>query len=164
MNWQDVNQYLQAAFEDGELIDLYILDVNMEVWQSALNFLRLSHFQLNYVVDTHEAELPTDVASIFSKGQEANIFLKVNVSGITVVFHFFDDEEIGFDIAARDVDSEAKFNSLCDFVRGLGKHLERTVILTTESSPDRVIIRYLPSEDQFVYTPLPLYAKIETLP
>ena len=161
MNWQEV----ESVFEwDGSLLDLYVLNTDIEDWQSALDFLRTSGYPLFYAVNNIIAELPTDVAAIFRVHEEANVWLRIDASGITILCHFFTDEEIEFDIDPREVSNEEQFGYLCGFVRGLGQYLNRSVILTPESTQETVIIRYLPSEDQFVYTPLPLWTPIGTIP
>lgn len=154
MNWQHV----KAEFEyDGSLRDLYILETDMETWQRLLEFLRVSSYPLTYAVDSNEAGLPANVAYIFRKRQETGVWLKIDVKGIQVLCHFFTEEEIEFDVDSREIDSETRFNHLCDFMRELGQHLSRSVIMTPESNEKMVIIRYLPIDDRFVYSPAGIY-------
>ena len=154
MDWQQV----AAEFEwDGSLRDLYVLDTDAAVWQEALDFLRAAGYPLTYSEDSVETELPTEVAVILRRRLEKHTMLSVDVQGIHIACHFFYAGEIEFDIDPREVSDEARFGHLCEFIRGVGKRLGRSVILTPEmcgGREDEAIIRYLPADDRFVYTPV----------
>lgn len=154
MNWQDV----EAEFEwDGSLRDLYVLETDRETWQKALDFLRTSAYPLSYFVDGEGAELPAEVAAIFSRRSATSPLLSVDVYGIHINCHFFVEEQIEFDVDPREVNDEARFGHLCEFIQRLGQNLGRSVILTPETSgheEQEVIIRYLPMDDHFEYTPV----------
>ena len=156
MNWQEV----KAEFKyDGSLRDLYILDADMQTWQRALDWLRTSSYPLSYTIEKEQVELPADAGAIFSKRLEASPLLSVDVQGIRINSHFFIAEQIEFDIDPREVNNEAQFGHLCEFMQRLGQHLGQSVILTPETSgreEEEVILRYSPIRDQFTYTPVGL--------
>ena len=153
MDWQEV----KAEFEwDGSLRDLYIMETDVQLWQKAFDCLRTSPYSLTYTVDGEQAELPADVESIFRKRHEASAFLSIDVNDIRVNCFFFIEEQIEFDIDPREINTEARFGYLCEFIQRMGRGLVRSVILTSETSgreEKSVIIRYLPMTDQFEYTP-----------
>jgi hypothetical protein len=58
--------------------------------------------------------------------------------------HFFTEQEIELDLDPREVNSEERLNSLFRFMKVLGKHLGKEVILTLENSPHLVLLRTSP--------------------
>ena len=153
MKWQEV----ETEFEyDGGLLDLYIMETDVQMWQKALNCLRTSPYPLTYTVEGEQAELPADVEAIFRQRQEADAFLSIDINGIRVNCFFFVEEQIEFDIDPREINTEARFGYLCEFIQRMGHGLGRSMILTPEScgrEEELIIIRYLPMTDQFEYTP-----------
>lgn len=153
MNWHDV----EAEFEwDGSLLDLYVPEADIGTWQRALDILRASPYPLSYTVDNGEVALPAEVKAIFSKRLEANTMLSIDVQGIRINCHFFDEGEIEFDIDPREINNETQFGHLCAFIQLIGQGLGKNVALTPENSgyeAQEVVIRYLTIGDEFEHVP-----------
>lgn len=153
MDWPQI----KAEFEwDGSLRDLYVLDTDAILWQKALDFLRATGHPLTYLEDGAETDLPAEVAHIFRRRLEAGTLLSADVRGLRINCHFFTQEQIEFDIDPREISDEVWFGHPCEFIRGIGRSLARSVLLTPEMSggeEEKIILRYLPASDEFQYTP-----------
>ena len=62
LNWQ----HYKTAFEfDGSWRDIYVLNTYVNDWQSLMDFLRASPYEISYTFDGEEIELPLRVEDIF---------------------------------------------------------------------------------------------------
>lgn len=84
---------------------------------------------------------------------EACLLLEVKADAITFNCHFFTLEEVEFDIDPREVLGEAGANTVFSFMRRLGEHLNKEVVLTPENAPELPIFRFCPETAQVEYLP-----------
>jgi len=87
---------------DGSLRDIYVYDVNKDVWESLINKIIESEYGHKFWHGEFQVNLPTRFSDI-RKLQETdpttlNIFLHNNIQ---VNCHFFVENEIEMDIAPR---------------------------------------------------------------
>jgi hypothetical protein len=70
MNWTTVRH----AFDyNGSWRDIYVFHTDLKLWQALLDFLREQRgYVLEYSRDGQSAELPTDVAEIFTTWKAAS--------------------------------------------------------------------------------------------
>lgn len=137
MNW---DEYKEAFEFDGSLRDICALDTTIEDWQRLLEFLSTGPYPVRYLVDDIEHPLNTDAAQIFA--QHIRPVLLVEVQNVLLKSHFFNDEEIEFDISPEDVTDTGKAEAIFGFMSQMGKTLNKDVVLTEESAHDKVWLRF----------------------
>lgn len=134
----------QKEFEpDGAPREIYVKNVDLNHWQSFIDFLRRTAASLNYSVEGTPAELPTSIAEVILD-QEHSHRLAIHLNGVTVNCHFFTPEKIKLDFDPREIDSEAKAKVIFRFMSTVGRTLNRQVILTLENAETQPIFRYEP--------------------
>lgn len=150
MSWADY----KAEFEwDKSWRDLCIPETTVEDWQRLLDYLSTSQYDLDYSVEYEETPLPSDVRNIFELKEEGSGFLCVDVNGIPLNCHFFDEAEIEFDLDPRDVDTESKLDELFEFMTELGRLLEKPVLLTPENTHSTHLFRFDPVSQMIEHRP-----------
>jgi hypothetical protein len=132
----------QEIFEpDGSLVDLYVLNTSLEDWQRLLDELQTEFLPYEYrdfeIGDEHRP-LPQRAEDIFGRGDEASrCLLTLDPNGLNLNCHFFTPEEIEFDLAPQDIQSEELAARLSHFVLRLFRLLNRPVLLCPENMPER---------------------------
>jgi hypothetical protein len=151
MDWQSI----ASAFEaDGSLRDIYVLETSMAEWQKVCQALRKLQPPPLFSIDGTEQPLPQDIADIFAGRSEHSPLLSVNVGELLINSHFFQDDEIEFDIDPKEVVSLRQVEDIAAFMQMLGDAADRTVILTTENTKEAVIARYSPKVGKVIWTAL----------
>jgi hypothetical protein len=148
--WEQV----KTEFEwDGSLRDLYILDAGIRDWQKLIDRLRSSKYRLRYEVDDEVCQLPRSVGDLFLIRAECCPLLSIEVDGIRFNCHFFAEEQIEFDLDPREIDGEAKLQTLFRFMQFLGDSTSKRVVMTPENGAGITIFELLPGADEIRYTP-----------
>jgi hypothetical protein len=150
LDWKAV----QHLFEwDVALLDVYVFNADADLWQRLLDALRTSGYGLDFHVDGDVGVLPEHAAQVFALRQEADTCLSVWAGDLRINFHFFTLEQIEFDIDPRDV-NETSLSDLLVFLRYIGLHLQRRVVLTPEGAEDLTLLAYEPEGNRWEYTAL----------
>jgi hypothetical protein len=142
------------AFEvDGSLRDLVVVDTSIEDWLTIYEELRSKNHDLTFECGDSQT-LPPSVRELLVRGphdQCPSLSLKMDAN--TLNCHFYQTEEIEFDLDPRDISTEANFFEITDFMRKIGKLLSKDVIITEENQHDLVFIRYRHEQDDIVAGP-----------
>ena len=133
---------------DGVLRDIYVRETSSEDWRSVFAMLG-REYELEFYVDGVARPVPTGVEEVFTIRKIANPLLRFAVRNVVVCCHFFDFEEIEFDIDPRDVRSQEALDSLLGFMRRVGDTVAKPVILTYENDREHPFISYDPGQRAF---------------
>ena len=138
LNWSACS----ASFvQDGSLRDIYVRGTTINDWERFYRFLIEKKLPLSYLrSDDRTAEFPSSIAKIM-EDRRCGHTLSIDLSGILLNTHFFNDREIELDLDPRDVNSEDRFKSLVNFMGEIGRLLRKEVVLTSENAPEAVILR-----------------------
>ena len=150
IRWETCKRAFSEFIGEGSLRDIYVLDTTIEDWRTLFAQLQI-RFKLSYVVDGTDRQLPLTVDEIFATREQACPTLSFLVGDIWVVTHFFTPDEIEFDIAARDVTSQASLDHLLGFLQLIGDTVRRTVLLTPENDERHPCITYNPVQGEFAF-------------
>ena len=151
MDWSQI----APDFEhDGSLRDVYILDTSLDDWASVWAALLVDPNAMSFTVDGEARTPPLDVAEAFRLRPDHAICASYALGKQRLNCHFFEKEEVEFDLDPRDVDSLAEADRLTQFLTVLGRATSKEVRLTPENEPDAVIARYIPATGQVVWTPV----------
>lgn len=146
--WNEIKSELVS---DGSLRDIYILDTNIDDWNSFIQGVKQTKFNHDFFYGEIKEELPKSFQSIKSLQENNSTILTIFLeAGIQVKCHFFIDEEIEMDIDPREISNESAFNVLLSFLHWLAEYLKKTVYLTYENEPNQVILNVIP---QNVFNP-----------
>ena len=148
------------AFEvDGSLRDLYVLHTTLEHWQRMLNYVRRAGLVAGFERGAQPAPLPQQVSDIFAEKYDPDhesLLLRLNVGGLRINCHFFQDDEIEFDFDPREVTDEQRYEALMDFMVGLGRTTGKRVVMTPES-PSGTAPAFVPLFDLPIGAQRPVY-------
>jgi hypothetical protein len=140
MIWEEY----KTEFEpNGSLRYIHIKDVDLNSWQSFIDFLRRTDAALDYSVEGEAANLPTSIAKVVLDQDHPHL-LSIHLDGVTVNCHFLIPEEIGLDIDPREIDNEAKAKVVFRFMSTVGRTLNKQVVLTQEITEEQPIFKYEP--------------------
>ncbi len=139
MNWDDCRD---AFHLDGSLRDIYVLKTSESDWDEFLSYIRSRGFSCRYTRDNVEADLPHRVADPLSDQTCAHL-LAIDIGDIVLNCHFFTVEDIEVDLEPNAVTSQAELEIVLNFMRDVGIHLSKDVVLTEENNPQFVLLQYL---------------------
>lgn len=138
----------REVFEtDGSLRDIYVMGTDIPAWQ-----LMLEHVVATYPTEFNRGNdvsaTPPPADEIFAgRGPDSRVMtLKIDVHGLAVHTHFFQEDEIEFDIDPHEFRSQIDVDRILAFMTELGDLLDRDVILTPENWPLAPLYRYRPGE------------------
>ncbi|MEM7226408.1 MAG: hypothetical protein AAF495_25775 [Pseudomonadota bacterium] len=137
--WEEIQEDLKW---DGMWRDIYVQEIGAAEWRKLLRALPLWNYELAYSDPTGSAELPGD----FPGAEDWACHLTVKVGAITLNCHFFLIEEIEFDFDPREVKVQNDWLILYEFLKRLGRLLDRPVIVTYENTPKAVIAEWWPGQ------------------
>lgn len=140
MMWEE---YKVEFTPDGSLRDIYIKGVDIDDWQSFIDFLRSTEANLDFYIEAKAAKLPDCIKDIVLD-REQLYQLSIRLDGVTVNCHFFTPVEIELDLNPQEIDSEAKAKVIFRFMSTVGRVLNRQVILTPENAEEQPIFKYEP--------------------
>ena len=153
MKWEE---YKIEFSHDGSLRDIYILDAEMSDWQHFIEFLKAGHYPVRFSLNGEQIDLPEKSAVIFQKRDVIIPLLTIDVDGLTVNCHFFQDNEIEMDIDPREVTSELKAHILFEFMQKIAEAIGKPIRITPENLSNKVIFEYEPRTGVFRYQKDPL--------
>jgi hypothetical protein len=152
--WEEI----KAEFAYGNWPELYVLETTAEDWRRVLDFVRADGYAVRF---QHGQELqpgllngprlkpfPTDPNGFFAGDTEHYSLLEVDVGGITFSTLFFTRDQIEFHLDPRKIQSPERADTLFEFMRGVGRALNKSVRLTHENLIDVVIVEYDPVRDE----------------
>jgi FAD/FMN-containing dehydrogenase len=143
MDWDD---YKKAFEFDGTWRDIYVPETELKDWKTLLEFLAEGHFPVRFLVNDTEQPLHTNVWQIFQdKKQDRIPLLWIDVAGVMLACHFFEQNEIEFDLDPREVTGEKHAQALLDFMKQIGDELDKNIFLTEEDAAEDIWFSYDPA-------------------
>jgi hypothetical protein len=137
MDWNQV----AADFErDGATRDIYVLDATTDDWNRVVEALRKRRPPPAFFVDGEPAALPARVEDIMAIRPDASPFMRIDLEGLSLNCHFFDDEEIEFDLDPTDIDGPERLTALVGFMTVLADATGKPALLTHENLREAVIV------------------------
>jgi len=133
---------------DGSLRDIYVLGTSEHDWQAMLAYLRVSPYPLEYLVDGEMRPLPEHVAEIFALTEDHFVVLQIDRARLGLKCHFFTPQQIECDLDPKDFQDEQYVSSLLDFMRSIGRAVNKPIILTGENVAERPLFRYNPATNE----------------
>lgn len=152
MKWED---YAVEFRGDGSLRDIYVLESSLADWQILLDFLHSSDYKLRYLWGAPE-NLPKNAVEVFGRESEDKGLLCVESGELSLNCHFFYNDEIEFDLLPNEVTDEERAEAIFDFMRQLGRTLNKDVILTPENERSMPIFKFSPATQELEYFPVML--------
>jgi hypothetical protein len=148
MDWELVS----ADFEpDGALRDIYIHNTTIADWQAVIDAVTRYVPTLEYRIAGKTVAPPTDISILLrAQADDLRCDLYVPMGKATLNCHFFTEDEVEFDLDPREMKPEY-LTTLVDFLRLLGEATAKPVLLTMESMPEAVIMRFEPTTGEVEY-------------
>jgi len=129
---------------DGSWRDIYVFGTSSADWTRLLRGLSQSSYALLYTRGGAQMEVPLEAGAAFPLAGGCDRLLRINVAGVQVNTHFFEESEIEFDIDPREVTGQRRFDELIGFMCWLAELLGKDVVLTPENCPTGAIFRVRP--------------------
>jgi hypothetical protein len=140
MSWED---YRKAFEFNGSWRDIYITETELKDWKTLLEFLSEGHYPVRYLVNNVEQPLSINAWQIFQDKKEDKLpLLWIDVSGVMLACHFFDQNEIEFDLDPREVTDETRAEAVFNFMKRLADELDKDVIMTEENAIEDIWFHY----------------------
>lgn len=142
INWEEVKWIFEL---DGALRDICIKNVNIEDWKLLIDFLNVNYkikygpTQKNYDYNVIDPEYVLKLLSI-DKSEMVHKTASIILDKIIINTHFFDDEQIEFDIAPKEINSAEDYQKIINFMQDLSHLLQKEIILTGEMQIDFPLI------------------------
>ncbi len=149
MEWARIAPYFVW---DGSLRDVYILDTALSDWSGVWGYLMTEPSLLTFFVDGDAVPPPATVEEAFALQTLHGVTASYALGKQRLNCHFFLKEEIEFDLDPRDVDGPEAANQLTLFMAALGRITGKEVLLTEEGMRQLAIARFVPAEDQVIWT------------
>lgn len=136
---------------DGSLRDIYIFDTNEQDWQKLLAFLRTSAYSTEFLLAGEQQPLPERIEEVFALVHMYGGVLRIDEEHLALHCYFYRVKEIEFDLDPRAINSEQQISRLLDFIRTVGRLLNKAVVLTPENASWVTLFRFDPrtSEEQW---------------
>ena len=143
MTWDD---YKKAFEFNGTWRDIYITETELKDWKTLLEFLAEGSYPVKFLVNGAEQPLHTNVWQIFQdQKKDLMPLLSIDISGVAITSHFFDQNEIEFDLDPREVTDSSKAEAILDFMKQIGDELDKPVHLTEEDAAEDAWFSYDPA-------------------
>jgi hypothetical protein len=140
-------------YRDGSLRDVYVFATGPEDWRRLADYVA-ANYPYRFKGAWSRQTFPENLGSLFPNGPDGeHTTLSVEVGGLIVNSHFFDQDEIELDLDPAEVDTPAKLDALFKFMGGLASALEKEVLLTPENTREVRIFQVSPGTDQVQHTP-----------
>jgi hypothetical protein len=97
-----------------------------------------------------EVPLPSAKTALARPTDLATAHLRVwPVPGVLAIFRFTSEQEIDFDVDLRELQGQNGIDTLCSFLRVIGRNLRKPVLMTNEGGSDEhPVLGYDPMTDK----------------
>jgi hypothetical protein len=140
LNWED---YKAEFTPDGQSRKIVIKGVNLNDWQSFIDFMKRTEAGMNFYCDGEAATLPENIWDIVLDQKHA-CQLSIRLNGITAHCYFLLADEIELEIDPVEIDGEAKAKVVFRLMSTVGRTLNKHVVLTLENNGEKPAFRYEP--------------------
>ncbi|MEU0267481.1 hypothetical protein [Nocardioides sp. NPDC006303] len=149
LRWDEVKDVFDPKLM-GALPDLFVPDTTVDDWQALLNLVTTSGWTWKYESGDTEEPLPSaDIVLARPSDAEAAYLRVWPVPGVLAIFRFTSVHEIDFDVDLRELEGQDGVDSLCSFIRVIGRGLGKPVLMTNEGgSEEHPVLGYDPVKDK----------------
>ncbi|WP_344547198.1 hypothetical protein [Actinomadura fulvescens] len=143
LHWDEVKKFFDPDLM-GALPDLYIRDTTAEDWQKVFDLVRDRGWEWKFQQGFAERPLPTAAEALNRPTDADTVELRVwPAPGVLAIVRPWSATEINFDIDLRELQGQQGVDTLCRFLRDLGRELGKSVTVTPEGgSPERAVLGY----------------------
>lgn len=132
----DINNELlnEIIKDDGSYRDIYIHQIDLGDWEKLLLLTTQSGWKVKFLKDNEEADLKHFSAEkIFQMKKDVCFLLSINLEGIIINCHFFDENEIELDFTPSQIHTLDQTHAIFEFIRILSKFFNKNVFLAPEN-------------------------------
>ncbi|MEU4829656.1 hypothetical protein [Streptosporangium sp. NPDC023615] len=139
--WDQVGSLLDPEI-NGVLPDVHVPGTSVADWQAVFDLIRTKGWRYEYSVDNIALRLP-QASELSSLSGTASPVLRVwPTPKFLAIFRFYADETIDFDIDLRELQGQQQLNLLCGFLRAIGRHLGKPVLMTPEGDDRHPVLGF----------------------
>lgn len=147
MTW---SQAAEDFSPDGSLRDIYVRHVSADDWERAYRWL-IDTYPHVFTRDGIQIESPPSVEFIWQDRAVAFNRLTLDVGELHVNCHFFQSDDLELDLRPEEVVSEERFVALTVLIEGLGRLVDKTVVLSYQNGRDDAVFVEFRPEDGLRY-------------
>ena len=137
---------IKAEFAwEGSWRDICVPDVDLDGWQAAMSALEASGRTGKLTVGENASFASVDVSKLFGTEDRATVLWSIEVGGVVLACHFFDQAEIEFDLDPREVRGQAEIDALLHFMKTLALATGRFALMTPENMHSVPFVRVSPA-------------------
>ncbi len=148
MTW---SQAAEDFAPDGSLRDIYVRNVSGEDWESAYRWL-VGMYPNVFTRDGIQIDPPASVEFIWQDRAVAFNRLTLDVGGLRVNCYFFQSNDLELDLRPEEVVNDERFAALTGLMEGLGRLVDKNVVLTYQNGKDdAVFLEFRPEDSELTY-------------
>ena len=151
LDWDAVQCFFDAGLM-GALPDLHVPDTSVEDWQSVLDLVKEEGWRSEYAEGL--AMLPAPPAQVVLSRPAHAECAQVSVwltPAMVVIFRFYAQDRIDFDIDVRVFHRQEDLDVFCQFLTVLGRRLGKPVLMDAEGGDgSHPVLGYVPAQDRVV--------------
>ncbi|WP_215455915.1 hypothetical protein [Streptomyces sp. ATCC 21386] len=142
--WHEVKECFDPGLM-GTLPDLYVPATSARHWQALLDLAARSGWKHEYLEGSTPLAVPSAAHALARPvGAECPQLRVWPTGGMLAIFRFLSDEEIDFDMDLREIQGQDRLDAFCGFLRDLGRHLGKPVVMCPEGAYDHPVLGYDP--------------------
>jgi len=137
---------IKAEFAwEGSWRDICVPDVDLDGWQAAMSALEASGRTGKLTVGENASSASVDVATLFGIEDRAAVLWSIEIGGVVLACHFFDQSEIEFDLDPREVKGQAEIDALLGFMQNIASATGKFALMTPENMHSAPFVRVSPA-------------------
>ncbi len=140
--WDNVKSQLQP---DGSLRDIFIPGASPDHWDRFLHWVMNRNQPIVFRHGMAVTKLPDSLEDIRKLQESDTVLLTFPAGKLRLNCHFFEDDEMEFDLDPRSIAGEGHYDDLTGLMASFSALMGKTVYLTRESAPDQVITAISPN-------------------
>ncbi|MFE4517579.1 hypothetical protein ACFRMQ_25670 [Kitasatospora sp. NPDC056783] len=147
--WEDVKDFFDPELM-GALPDVSVAGTSVEDWQAVFDLVRSRGWTWEYSVGGVAGPLPSAAEVLLSRPADAEtVALRAwPVPDVLVIFRPMSADEIDFDVDLRELQGQAGVDTLCGFLRAIGRRLGKPVAMTAEGDEGNPVLGFDPVADR----------------
>lgn len=145
--WDDVKNFFDPDLM-GALPDVCVLDASTADWEAVFDLIRSSGWAWEYSEGGIARPLPS-AAEVLSRPADADTadLRAWPVPDVLAIFRPMSADEIDFDVDLNELQGQAGVDTLCDFLRAIGRRLGKPVVMTGEGDYANQVLGFDPTAD-----------------
>ena len=130
---------------EGSWRDICVPDVDLDGWQAAVSALEASGRTGTLTIGENASSTSVDVTKLFGLEDRTTVLLSIEIGGVVLVCHFFDQSEIEFDLDPREVKGQAEIDALLGFMQTIASATGKFALMTPENMHAAPFVRVSPA-------------------